>query len=278
MLSMLRRTLLAALARSWLAPTVPGEAPPEPAVAAATPSLLGDAFNKLMDNQGRWAYTQTQEIGGLTAKLGRETVLKVDPSKAYTEQFKPIKIEGEPPTREKLEEFRGIGERVARRRLRDERESDGHTGDELRIRLNFRTVTPDLEHATVVAEDVRSVTYGVPLRTTDSGGGSAFGLFQATARVNKQRREFEHVTFRQQEPMRVELVARVSDAQIECEFKPVDPNFPAVITKETQRATVRILFVKRVLSFEMERNGFRRVAPYDERFGVKFGPIRTIQF
>ena len=245
---------------------------------AATPSLLGEAFDKLMVNQGHWAYTQTQAVGGLTAKLKRETVLRVDPSKTYAEQFKPLKIGGEPPTPENLEEFRGIGERVARRRLREERESDVHGGDQLKIRLNFRTVTPDLEHATVLAEDRTSVTYMVPLRTNGNGGGSPFDLFQATARVNKQRREFEHATFRQREPMRVELVAKVSDAVIDCEFGPVDPNFPAVITRETQRATVRVLFVKRVLSFEMVRSDFRRVTPYDERFGVRLGPIRTIQF
>jgi len=231
-----------------------------------------------MDNQGRWAYTQKQVVGGLTAKLGRETILRVDPSRTYTEQFTPLAIEGEPPTPRNLEEFRGIGERLARRRLREERGSGEHSGDELRIRLNFQTVTPDLAHATILAQDASSVTYEVPLRTDGSGAGSAFDLFQVTARVNRQRREFEHATFRQRAPMRAALVASVSDAEIDCEFTPVDPNFPAVITRETQRATVRVLFVKRALSFQMERSDFRRVTPYDERFGVKVGQIRTIQF
>lgn len=250
----------------------------EPVPRPAPPSLLGDAFNKLMDNQGRWAYTQTQSVGGLTAKMKRETVLRVDPSRTYTEQFMPLMIEGEPPTPAKLEEFRGIGERVARRRQREQRETGDHRGDELQISLNFQTVAPDLERATVVSEDERSVTYDVPLRRKDGAGGSDFGQFQVTARVNRQRREFEHATIRQRAPMRVELIARVSDAEIDCEFTPVDPNFPAVITRETQQATVRVLFVKRVVSFAMRRSDFRHVMPYDERFGVKVGPIRTIEF
>jgi hypothetical protein len=78
--------------------------------------------------------------------------------------------------------------------------------------------------------------------------------------------------------MRLELIATVTDAEIDCEFTAVDPNFPSVITRETQRASVRILFMKRELGFEMRRGDFRRVTPYDERFGVKVGPIRTIQF
>jgi hypothetical protein len=267
---------LAAMAGPWLHPAAAGQVPSGPVPAATPPTLLGDAFDKLMANQGHWAFTQTHSVVGLTARLKRETVLRVDPSRPYAEQFKPLVIEGEPPTPDKLEEFRGIGERVAKRRLREGRESREHSGDELQISLNFQVVTPDLAHATVLAQDEKSVTYVVPLRS--KGGGSAFDAFQATVRVNRQRREFEHATIRQRAPMRVELIARVSDAEIDCDFTPVDPNFPAVITRETQQANVSILFVKRLLKFEMKRTDFRRVTPYDDRFGVRLGPIRTIQF
>ncbi len=265
---------LAAAAGPWVHLAAEDQVPPVP--AAVPPALLGDAFDKLMENQGHWAYTQTHVVEGLTARLKRETVLRVDPSRPYAEQIKPLSIGGEPPTPAELEEFRGIGERAARRRLREERESKAHSGDELQISLNFQVVTPDLAHATVVAQDEGSVTYVVPLRT--KGGGSPFDAFQVTARVNRRRREFEHATIRQRAPMRVELIARVSDSEIECDFTPVDPNYPAVITRETQRATVTILFVKRLLKLEMKRTDFRRVTPYDERFGVKVGPIRTLQF
>lgn len=274
----LRCFLLAASAVPLPGPGLPGQPVPGTPAPAAPPPLLADAFNKLMENQGHWAYTQAQSVAGLTAGMKRETVLRVDPSRPYAEQFRPLVFEGEPPTAQKLEEFRALGERAARRRLRDERRSPEHSGDELQISLNFQVVTPDLAHAVEVTEDGRSVTYDVPLRKRGSGGGSAFPMFQVTARVNRQRREFEHATIRQRTPMRLELAARVTDAEIDCEFTPVDPNFPSVITGETQRASVRILFVKRELSFEMRRSDFRRVTPYDDRFGVKVGPIRTIQF
>jgi len=274
----LRCLVLAASAAAWLGPGIPGQTASGVPTPAAPPALLAEAFNKLMENQGHWAYKQAQSVSGLTASMKRETVLRVDPSKTYAEQFEPLIFEGEPPTPRTLEEFRALGERLARRRLRDERRSKEHSGDELEISLNFQVVTPDLAHAVEVSEDATSVTYDVPLRTKGSGGASAFGMFQVTARVNRQRREFEHATIRQRAPMRLELVARVTGAEIDCEFTTVDPRFPSVITRETQRASVSILFVRRELSFEMRRSDFRRVTPYDDRFGVKVGPIRTIQF
>jgi len=265
------------LAGLWPLPAALAEAPPGPPLQDAPPPLLGDAFGKLMENQGRWAYTETRWVSGPTGKPKGPTVLRVDPSRPYGEQYRPLEIEGRAPTQKSLEEFQGIGERVARRRKRDEQESRGRRGDELRISLNFQVVTPDLEHAIVVAQDEKSVTYSVPLRA-GGAGGSAFDKFEVTARVSRQRREFEHATIRQRTPMRVALIATVADAVIDFDFAPVDPRFPAVITRGTQRATVSILFVKRGVAFEMKRGDFRHVTPYDERFGVRFGPLRTIEF
>ncbi len=231
-----------------------------------------------MDNQGHWAFTQTQAVSGLTAALGRDTVLRIDPSRIYAEQFKPVAVEGRPPTTRELDDFRALGEQIAKRRLREKQEANGPAGDELKIHFNSKVVTPDLAHATVWSEDAGSVSYAIPLRAKGDSRDSAFDQFEVTARVNKRRREFEHATFRQRTPMRVEMVAKVSDTVIDCEFSSVDPAYPSVITKETEHATVRILFVRRVVGFAMRRGGFTRVTPYDERFGVKVGPLRTLEF
>ncbi len=267
-----------ALLSAWLPPTARAEDASRPGLPDTVPALLADAFRKLMDNQGHWAFTQTQAVSGLTAALGRDTVLKVDPSRIYAEQFTPMAVEGRPPTAGERDEFKALGERIAQRRLREKQESRGGAGDELQIHLNSKVVTPDLAHASVASESAGSITYVIPLRARGSAGSSAFDQFEVTARVNKQRREFEHATFRQRSPMRVEMVAKVSDAVIDCEFSSVDPAYPSVITRETEQATVRILFVRRVVGFAMRRDGFRRVTPYDERFGVKVGPLRTLEF
>lgn len=267
----LRWILLGLLAGLCPRPAALGRDPAE------APPLLAAAFARLMENQGHWSYRETHVVTGLSGKPGGPTVLEVDPSLPYAEQYKALEIEGRPPAQRDLGEFRAIGERVARRRERDRQASKGRPGDELRIRLNFQVVTPNLSRATVTAEDGGSVTYDVPLRAEGSGP-SDYGKFQVSVRVNKARSEFEHATIRQREPMRVALVATVADAVLDFDFSPVDPRYPSVITRGAQRATVGILFMKRAVSYEMTRCDFRHVTPYDERFGVKFGPIRTIDF
>ena len=189
------------------------------------PALLAAAFARLVENQGHWAYTQTHVVTGLSGKTGRPTVLQVDPSLPYAAQYKPVEIEGRPPAPGDIEEFRGMGERVARRRERDREASTGRPGDELRIRVNFQVVTPDLSRATVLAEDGVSVTYDVPLRA-EGPGPSGFGKFQVTVRVSKARREFLHATIRQRVPMRVALIATVADAVLDFDFTPVTRDIP----------------------------------------------------
>jgi hypothetical protein len=248
-----------------------------PAFALEPPRLLGDAFEKLVENQGHWSFRESESLQGLSRKAKGETILLIDPSKPYAEQFSPIQVEGRPPSAGERSDFRELGARVAKQRMREQREPGADPGGTLRIRINSQEVTPDIEHATVQAEDAEGVTYRVPLRTS-AGGGSAFDTFQLTARVNRARREFEHATIRQSHPMRIALVFSVADAVIDLDFAPVDPKYPSVITRIEQTATVGLIFIRRPISFEMLRSGFRRVAPYDERFGVKIGPLRTIDF
>jgi hypothetical protein len=272
MKSLLRWASLAVLAAYSPAPAALGEPG-----ADAPPQLLGDAFDKLLANQGRWSYTESEILSGIPGNATGETIFLVDPSKPYAEQYKPVQVEGRPPGDGDRSRFRGLGERVAERRRREQEESSAHPGDRLRIRVNFHVVTPDLAHAAVLAEDAEGVTYRVPLRTS-AGGGSSFDTFQLEVRVGKARREFEHATIRQRQPMRIAFVVSVADAAIDLDFSPVDPRFPAVVTHIAQSAKVHFVFFRRVVTFEMRRSGFRRVTPYDERFGVKIGPLRTIDF
>jgi hypothetical protein len=271
MRSMHRRFLLLALAAAQA--TAWADALP----AGEPPQLLADAFMKLMENQGRWSYRENQALSGLPGRARGETEFQVDPSRAYAEQYQPIQVEGRSPSAGDLSDYRALGEKVARRRRREAEEPGARPGDRLRIRVNFHEVTPDLGRATVVSQDAGSVTYLVPLRTS-AGGGTAYDTFQLTTRVSKARREFEHATILQRQSMRVALVVSVVDAEIDLDFAPVDPKYPSVITHIAQKATVGLMFLRRTVTFEMRRSGFRRVAPYDERFGVKVGPLRAIDF
>jgi hypothetical protein len=79
--------------------------------------------------------------------------------------------------------------------------------------------------------------------------------------------------------MRVKLIAKVTDSLIDFEFSTPDPLHPSVLTRAIAEGHVRILFGKEhAMRSEMVRSVLRHVTPYDERFGVKMGPTRTIEF
>src|SRR5882724_5368990 len=92
-----------------------GAAPVPGAEAMGRPALLNDAFNALLEHQGRWAYVETQ-TGLQDGKPRAGSSFRVDPSARYAEQRIPLKIRGKPPTEKQLKEAADRGERAAKRR------------------------------------------------------------------------------------------------------------------------------------------------------------------
>jgi len=268
-----------------------GEAPSADVVQAATgrPALLNDAFNALVEDQWRWAYTETL-IGVNDGKPVGETSARVNPSVTYAAQRIPLKIRGKPPTEKQLKRAADDGERAARRRHEeqekvpavpvDKEKSEMRRADEVQLWINGQRITPEVDHATVLKEDATSVTYEVPMHAEGKGdANSIFDRFELTARVNRASHQFEHATIRQRAPMRVKLIAKVTDSLIDFEFSTPDPLHPAVLTRAIAEGHVRILFGKEhIIHSEMVRTELKHVTPYDERFGVKMGPTRTIEF
>lgn len=266
----------------------------EPSTASGAPgrpALLNDAFNALLEGQGRWAFTETN-TGVRDGKAMGESIFRIDPSVSYAEQQKPLKVRGKPPTEKQLKEAADRGERAAKRRSEqqpkmveaqapvEEEKPKLRRADEVKIWINGQKVTPEIDKATVAGEDETSVTYEVPLHPEGKGDANAIlDKFELTARVNKGSRQFEHATIRQRAPMRVKLIAKVSDVLLELDFSTPDPRYPSVLTKAVADGRVRLLFGKeRAMHNEMLRTELRHVTPYDERFGVKMGETRTIEF
>ena len=98
------------------------------------------------------------------------------------------------------------------------------------------------------------------------------------ARVNKERRAFENVSLRVRESFRVKLLVKVKGGAAIVDFGVVDPKFVPVMTSITGEGTATILFLKFGGSFDVKRTDFRRVKPYSERFGVKIGPLKALDF
>jgi hypothetical protein len=65
---------------------------------------------------------------------------------------------------------------------------------------------------------------------------------------------------------------------IEIDFARPDTRFPAAPVKRTLVQTNKPLFGKPHQMHEViERTYLRRVTPYEERFGVKIGQLRTLE-
>ncbi len=265
------------------------------AIVPGRPALLNDAFNALIEDQGCWAFTETHN-GIKDGKPRAESIFRFDPSVTYAEQRIPLKIGGKPPTEKQLKEAADNGERAAKRRFEQQQKQPAapeeptapmaeeqpkvRRADEVKLWVSGQLVTPEIDHAKVVLEDETGVTYEVPMRPEGKGGASAMlDKFELTARVNKVSRQFERATIRQRAPLRVKLIAKVTDSVLVFEFSTPDPRYPSVLTKATADIRVALLFGKpRVMHNEMVRTELSHVKPYDDRFKVKSGKTRTIEF
>jgi hypothetical protein len=255
----------------------------EGSTPTGAPTLLIRAVEQYLENQGHWAYTESQNIVGLNGKSRGLTVLRVDPSENYAQQIKPLTIDGEPPTWAQLRHYRSKSEWLAKRRDRENQKEAGESNEaalenRVRLELGEQIAVPELESAAVVAEDERSVTYSVPFLTEEGKRSPLLDRFQVTVRINKLRGDLEHFAVRQQQPVRVMALAKVSEFEEDADFTSDDPRYPSVMTHDIMRATVSVLFFKRVVTANLDRTDLRHVANYDERFGVKLGPMRTLKF
>lgn len=264
--------LLIALAGVAAAADIPRlEASPE------VPPLLYAALEKIARNFDRWAYTEARMITDEHGVAKGETVIRFDPSRPYAEQFKPLKIEGRPPTARQLRDYRRRGEKRGERLAREEEEGRVPGSGPPRFGIGGSTASVDLAHAVVAGETADTVTYEVPLRN-DGHGTLPVEKFQLFVRVNRQHGAFENVALRVRSAFRVKLVLKVKTGEANVDFGMVDPSHDPVPTAVSGDATASVLFMKFGGSFDLRRTAFKRVKPYSERFGVKIGPLKALDF
>ena len=248
-----------------------------PAMDPPVPPLLLDALTKLSEDFDHWAYTETRASTNPSGIPKGETIVRFDPSKPYAEQYTPLKIDGQPPTERQLKNYQTRGERRGDRLMRDEAAGKTPGPDLPRLHLGSDNSAIDLEHATIASEADTIVTFNVPLRK-DAYGTLPVEKLELLARVNKERRAFENVSLRVRESFRVKLLVKVKGGAASVDFGVVDPKFVPVMTSMAGEGTATVLFLKFGGSFDVKRTDFRRVKPYSERFGVKIGPLKALDF
>jgi hypothetical protein len=240
------------------------------AARAEVPRLLQDALQKLAQDTDRWAFTQTLIEKDDKGKVKQQTVVRFDPSQPYPQQYRPLKVDGKEPNDSSLRKYRKLGERRGERIEREERD-----GPDPKRKTVGELM--DLDHATVAEENTESVTYAVPLRRE---GNNRFPpeKFLVTARVSKERGAFENVAVKLRAPIREKLVLNIKSGEGSIDFTPVDPKYSPQMTTVRGGGAGSIFFVPIGRNYELKREDFKRVKPFGDRFEVKIGPLKAIDF
>lgn len=250
-------------------------APPES--TPAVPPLLLDALTKLSQDFDRWAYTETISNTDTKGRSKGETVVRFDPAKPYAEQYTPLKVHGAAPTEKQLKEYQRRGEKRGERLAREEAEGKAPGSTVTRFRLGADNAAIDLSRAFVEAETDKTVTYNVPLRN-DPKSTLPVEKFELLARLNKERRALENVSLRVRDSFRMKLVVKVKAGAASIDFAVVDPKYPPVMSSAAGEGTASVMFITFGGSFEVKRAEFQRVKPFSEKFGVKIGPMKALDF
>lgn len=229
---------------------------------AGVPTPLAEAMRSFAQDAPRWAYTQRFVQYDRKGAVKEQWVARHDPSQHYDVQWTLLERDGRPPTEAQQKKFR-----KARAKMQQQgRKSLGEL-----LELKRATLVPDQADAAL------PLTYEVPLRP-DEEGRLPPEKFQVLVRVERATHRLASIDVKLRERFRVALLVNVKAGDARIEFTPVLPAAGPAITKIEGGGTVSVLLVPFGGRVEATRTDFKRVTPYDDRFVVKPGPLRTIDF
>lgn len=260
----MRRFFFIFLWASALAGATPADPSPATAVSPeleGLPAPLAAALQKLMVDDGHWAYTQTTQVFD---RAGRPEegpqVERFDPSQPEEEQWTLLQRKGRPPTDREVRAWKRKKEKELRRR------EEKSLGEVL-----------DFARATVIRKEGPADVYEVPLKPSASRRFPA-EKFVAYLTVNRERLQLERFGLRARESFRMVGVAKVEKVEIDAQFATVDPQYapqPQVIQAS---GAGRVLFFRVGASAEIKWTDFKRVTPYNDRFVVELGELKVLDF
>jgi hypothetical protein len=229
---------------------------------SAGPAPLVAALRAYAKDAPRWAYTQRFVQLDRKGAPKEQWLARYDPSQHYDVQWTLLERDGQTPTEAQQKKFRR-----EREKLRDKK---GKTLGELL----------DIAHASAVPDQpdaAERLTYEVPLRLEDDSRFPA-GKFQVFVKLDRATGQLATIDVKLREKVRVALVASVKSADARIEFLRVRPDAGPAIARIAGGGSATVLFVPVGARVEATRTDFKRVTPYDDRFVVKPGPLRTIDF
>jgi hypothetical protein len=229
-------------------------------------TLLTEALEKTAGDLDHWAYTETQMIHDEKGRVKRTSVVRYDPSRPYEEQWTPVSINGKSPTDADLRKYRQRGEHAAR-----------HQDDGKDPRRPSLGELMDLPRSTVVAETAQTLTFDVPLRKENNHRFPPDN-FEVLVRIAKASRGVENIAVRLRAAFRAKVIFKIKSGEGTLEFAAIDEKHPPTLTTVQGDASASVLFFSVGGELELKRTELRHVRPFGDRFDVKIGPLKALDF
>jgi len=247
----------------------------DPFRGTATP--LADALRQYARDAARWAFTQLFTEYRRDGSVERSWVARFDPSQHYDEQWTLLERDGRAEvTDSQQRSFR-------RQRLKRERNQRSF-GEVLDLRQAVLLAAPPPRRTAAAATPgeeappADELVYEVPLLPLPD---SRFPpeKFQVLVRVAREGHRLRTIEARLRDNFRVGLLlVNVKEGDAVLDFAEVRPDSGPALAAIAAGGSVSVVLVPISRRYAVARSDFRRVTPYDERFGVKLGPLKTIDF
>jgi hypothetical protein len=233
-----------------------------PAARAEVPTPLSDAIQKLIRDEDHWAYTQqTQRFKKSGEPDGGPTIERYDPSLPIDEQWQLVQFSGHKPTEGELGKWRRQKERAQKHK------GEKTFGDYL-----------DLEHATLFSSAADRLTFLVPL-TKNSIGRFPADKLEVFMNVDPAQHALTSFSLRPKGVFHMAGVIRVDGGEFEGRMQTIQPKYAPVFVWGKGSGYGKILGIFKVgMGGEVNLSDYKRVMPFNDRFDVKIGDIKALNF
>jgi hypothetical protein len=265
---MLLRVFLLALL-TFCSSRLPGAEEVAESARAATAheiSVLNTLLHKVADDLRCWAYTEHRVLRDGKGQVKSEQIVRYDPSKPYGEQWTALKINGKEPSARDQAKFRRKGEEADPEKVVSSRRRVPSLGEAI-----------DVGRSSIAAETSTHWVFEIPLLKV---GNERFPpeKFRVQARVKKEGLLLENISVLLRESFRSKLVVKIKSGDASLDFAVADPKYPPTLVAVSGDADWSILFIGGGGSIDLKRTELKHVKPYGDRFEVKIGTLKAIDF
>lgn len=229
---------------------------------ASAPAPLAAAIRGFAKDAGRWAYTQRLVESDRKGKPREVWTARFDPSQHYDVQWTLLERDGQKPTERQQKKFRA-------KRLEMEKKGRKTLGELL-----------VLEQAVLLAAQADAgefLTYEVPLKPSDDMRLPP-EKFLVQVKITRESHRLHAIDVLLRSKLRVAGVVSVKSGEAHLRFVSVLADCGPAVASVSVSGVASVMFIPFGGHTEVTRSEFKRVKPYDERFSVNPGPLRTLDF